>query len=262
MDKLFVTSLPISQEQAVFELMRTFRLPGWDTFNNLIPYERADDNKPEPRKAKKKKTKKQLKAEEEDPSLIEPEEPEKPVVPDEEVGMGGPLNRVYWPPGMEEWLRPKKREVKKKNADEMDAAEEDEILANPTPMNLKQRQEIKARRKAMEETEVGGEGDVKLETLIKNGKTPPKRPTVVKRIPKRKAVDTPSPSEGEIGNVEEEEDAEVEEDEDDSMSDLSDGMNEDTPPTSVRPAGRCSARKAKTRVSYAESEGDAMGDSP
>ena len=43
--------------------MRTFKLPGWNTFNAIIPYERADDNKPIPRKAKKKKTKKQILAE-------------------------------------------------------------------------------------------------------------------------------------------------------------------------------------------------------
>lgn len=34
-------------------------------------------------------------------------------MPEEEVGMGGLENRVYWPVGMEEWLRPKRRVVKK-----------------------------------------------------------------------------------------------------------------------------------------------------
>jgi UV DNA damage endonuclease len=38
------------KEQAVFELMRTFKLPGWDSFNDIVPYERED----EPRKAVKK----------------------------------------------------------------------------------------------------------------------------------------------------------------------------------------------------------------
>ncbi|KAJ9105531.1 hypothetical protein QFC21_001902 [Naganishia friedmannii] len=135
------------KEQAVFEMMRNFRTPGWDTFNNIIPYERGDDNKPEPKKpAKKKKTKKQLKAEEEDPSLIEEEEEEVPkaLIPEEEVGMGGPENRVYWPPGMEEWLRPKKREIaKKKPQEEIDA----EALAHPTPMNLELRKAAKLRIK-------------------------------------------------------------------------------------------------------------------
>jgi UV DNA damage endonuclease len=39
-----------------------------------------------------------------------------PVILDDEVGMGGPEGRVYRPPGMEEWLRPKKKEVKERNA--------------------------------------------------------------------------------------------------------------------------------------------------
>ncbi|QKD58089.2 UV-endonuclease UvdE-domain-containing protein [Fusarium oxysporum Fo47] len=46
------------KEQAVFELMRTFKLPGWDTFNNIVPYERPDES----RKAVKKKAKKGKKA--------------------------------------------------------------------------------------------------------------------------------------------------------------------------------------------------------
>ncbi len=248
----------ILQEQAVFELMRTFRLPGWDSFNNIIPYERADDNKPEPRKAKVKKTKKQLKAEEEDPSLIEPEEPEKPVIPEEEVGMGGPQNRVYWPPGMEEWLRPKKREVKKKVQDEGDAASEEAIMANPTPMNLKQRIEIKAKRKTQEDA--GGDRQVELETPKKKDKTPSKASGAVKRINKRKPVNTPSPSEAEDETVEEEEQEEG------SMSDLSDGVMEPTPPASgprSRPAGRSSARTAtKAQVSYAENDDEGFVASP
>jgi len=36
------------------------------------------------------------------------------LIPEEDVGMGGPEGRVYWPMGMEEYLRPKEREVKKK----------------------------------------------------------------------------------------------------------------------------------------------------
>lgn len=97
------------KEQAVFELMRTFKLPGWDKFNDIVPHERED----EPRKAIKKKPKKGKKkssgsSEEGDDTEV----PERIVTP-EEFGMGGPKKRVYWPEGMEEWLRPKKREVKK-----------------------------------------------------------------------------------------------------------------------------------------------------
>jgi UV DNA damage endonuclease len=127
------------KEQAVFELMRTFKLPGWDTFNNIIPYERTDDNKPLPKKAKNKKTKKQIAAEIEGNAkeLSEEEELAKEQIDEEEVGMGGPDNRVYWPPGMEEWLRPKKRVVQKKGGED-----EEEILKNPTPANFAARQAI------------------------------------------------------------------------------------------------------------------------
>ena len=104
------------KEQAVFELRRTIKLPAWDKFNNIIPYEREDDNRPIPKKAKKMKTKKQIAAEIEEcgEKVLEEEELVKAEVPESEIGMGGPT-RVYWPPGMEEWLRPKKREIKKKN---------------------------------------------------------------------------------------------------------------------------------------------------
>jgi UV DNA damage endonuclease len=128
------------KEQSVFELMRTFKLPGWNSFNNIIPYERTDDNKPLPKKAKRKKTKKQIAAEiEEFGTELSEEEKMKEVVPDEEIGMGGKENRVYWPQGMEEWLRPKKREVKKREENE------EEMLNNPTPMNFAARKAVIAR---------------------------------------------------------------------------------------------------------------------
>ena len=97
------------KEQAVFELMRTFKLPGYDTFNDVLPYVRNDDNKAAVMEVNKRARKsKKIRAEDE-------EEPELSMVLDDDVGMGGPEGRVYWPPGMEEWLRPKKREVKKKD---------------------------------------------------------------------------------------------------------------------------------------------------
>ncbi|KAK4506945.1 hypothetical protein PRZ48_000678 [Zasmidium cellare] len=89
------------KEQAVFELMRAFKLPGFDRINDVLPYVRNDDNKAALALMNKKKKK--------------TEEPEPELIPEEDVGMGGPEGRVYWPPGMEEWLRPKKREVKKKD---------------------------------------------------------------------------------------------------------------------------------------------------
>lgn len=109
------------KEQAVFDLMRTYKLPGWDKFNDVVPYERDDENKPPPKpkttpKKRKAKSKKGT-DEEEDPQPEQPEVKAPLQIPTEEVGMGGSSRRVYWPIGMEEWLRPKKREVKKKAAD-------------------------------------------------------------------------------------------------------------------------------------------------
>lgn len=98
------------KEQAVFELMRTFKLPGWDLFNEVLPFERDDESVKEVRRKAKKVSGKGKKAEDE-PVEGDVEVPEKIVSPDD-VGMGGPNNRVYWPEGKEEWLRPKKKEVK------------------------------------------------------------------------------------------------------------------------------------------------------
>ncbi|KAJ4046503.1 UV-damage endonuclease [Fusarium oxysporum] len=97
------------KEQAVFELMRTFKLPGWDTFNNIVPYERPDES----RKAIKKKAKNGKKANGVNGEAKDDIEVPEKIVSAEDFGMGGPQARVYWPEGMEEWLRPKKREIKK-----------------------------------------------------------------------------------------------------------------------------------------------------
>jgi UV DNA damage endonuclease len=143
------------KEQAVFELMRTFKLPGCNLFNDVVPYERDDESRKEvKRKKKKTKTKTKTKANtkpkrksnvtvstngaeedgevddgvdgdveedganEEDDILV----PER-IVNSDDFGMGGPDNRVYWPEGMEEWLRPRKRETKKDKADKADRAD-------------------------------------------------------------------------------------------------------------------------------------------
>lgn len=117
------------KEQAVFDLMRNFKLPGWDSFNDVIPYEREDDNRPPPKVPKKKQRRRAKKGaaevDDEFDEEVEEEPKTSPEVPEPEVGMGGPDNRVYWPLGMEEWLRPKKREVKKKKKGEVEL-EEDE----------------------------------------------------------------------------------------------------------------------------------------
>lgn len=106
------------KEQAVFELMRTFKLPGYDLFNDIIPHVRKDENKPikatpTKRKATPRK-KKAIKDEDTDSDSPEPEPAPPETVPDEEVGMGGPDGRVYWPPTQEHWLRPVKRVMKPK----------------------------------------------------------------------------------------------------------------------------------------------------
>lgn len=89
------------KEQALFELMRNFRLPGFNTFSDIIPHVRVDENKVTGAGRKKKGS--------------GGGESEVLVVPEDEIGMGGPEGRVYWPPGMEDWLRPRKRVVKVKD---------------------------------------------------------------------------------------------------------------------------------------------------
>jgi UV DNA damage endonuclease len=120
------------KEQAVFELMRAFKLPGFDTFNNIIPHVRTDESKA----GVKGKV-------------------EGFVVAEEDRGMGGPEGRVYWPPGMEHWLRPKKREPKVKDEEKVPAsagaksargkrksavaveAMEEEVVSKPVPRTRK-----------------------------------------------------------------------------------------------------------------------------
>lgn len=99
------------KEQAVFELMRTFKLPGWGLFNDVVPYERDDEPRKETVREAKRAIKKNKKG---DNDKEERESDSINTISPEDLGMGGPQNRVYWPLGMEEWLRPKKREVSKK----------------------------------------------------------------------------------------------------------------------------------------------------
>ncbi|KAJ9120585.1 hypothetical protein QFC22_002514 [Naganishia vaughanmartiniae] len=271
------------KEQAVFEMMRNFRIPGWDTFNNIIPYERGDDNKPEPKKpAKKKKTKKQLKAEEEDPSLIEEEEEEVPkaVVPEEEVGMGGSENRVYWPPGMEEWLRPKKREIaKKKSQEETDA----EALAHPTPMNLELRKAAKQRIKekaqaAMAAVGMDDDAEGGMTTATEDGAgtdgTAAATPASIKasiRKPPAKAAAKPkgARAKGKKAAVTEEEEEEHEDEppaisSDEGSPELSEDDVSDALPVKreARNGVRASGRRTTTgkKVSYAEGSPGAASD--
>ncbi|KAK7697455.1 UV-damage endonuclease [Diaporthe eres] len=119
------------KEQAVFELMRRFKLPGFEKISDVVAYERGDQDRP-PQKVKSTNKsaprKKKRKVGEDPPDDAEniaqgdAEAPEATVpAPDpgltvnpEEFGMGGPLGRVYWPIGCEDWLQPKKKEKKVK----------------------------------------------------------------------------------------------------------------------------------------------------
>ncbi|KAI6354376.1 hypothetical protein MCOR25_008635 [Pyricularia grisea] len=130
------------KEQAVFELMRNFKLPGYERIRSIIPNERADEPRPPPSASKiskgkngrpgKKKKKEgdddyDVKAELGDdithhqkdvPEGLGYDDPTiPPAIPLEEINMGGPDGRVYWPPGMEDWLRPLKRDQKRKIED-------------------------------------------------------------------------------------------------------------------------------------------------
>ena len=125
------------KEQAVFELMRTFKLPGFETFNDILPHVRKDDNKPvrtpkkkTPRKKKAIKTEDQELEAAEDAMEAE-DDPIQQTITEAEVGMGGPEGRVYWPPGMEHWLRPVKKIVKPK-------AQKDETKMTPAQKKKKE----------------------------------------------------------------------------------------------------------------------------
>ncbi|KAK3686165.1 UV-endonuclease UvdE-domain-containing protein [Podospora appendiculata] len=104
------------KEQAVFELMRNFKLPGFERVCDMVPYEREDEVRAVVKAKGKKKGKRKMEEEEEDgdgeengESIVDGE------IAEEDFAMGGRGNRVYWPPGCEEWLKPKKKkEVVKK----------------------------------------------------------------------------------------------------------------------------------------------------
>ncbi|KAL9611929.1 MAG: hypothetical protein Q9167_003452 [Letrouitia subvulpina] len=103
------------KEQAVFELMRNFKLPGFERFNDMVPHIRRDDNKPvKTPKKKKAKGKTATTADNNNSDEEVQQQQQQSVIEDDEVGMGGPEGRVYWPPGQEHWLRPAKKVVKPK----------------------------------------------------------------------------------------------------------------------------------------------------
>lgn len=195
------------KEQAVFELMRIFKLPGFDSFNDIIPHVRKDDNKPvktPKKKAPKKKAKKDdLEAAED---AIEDEDPVQAVIEDDEVGMGGPEGRVYWPPGMEEWLRPVKRVVKPKDPDaKATPAKKGKAAKEAKGAAAKLEEEVKDESQEANGTAIPTPAKRAAKGRVEKKETRTKAPAK-KKMEKVKSVPTPSTSDG---DAEEEEAAEV-----------------------------------------------------
>jgi UV DNA damage endonuclease len=258
------------KEQAVFELMRTFKLPGFDLFNAILPYQRTDENRAW--KPPKKTTPKKKKGQEMEDVEAEPDAVLPTAIPDEEVGMGGPEGRVYWPPGMEEWLRPKKKEVKKRDPAAMITTAEKAAArraakakwqadTEATAAAVASGRKVKPRMEGVraEDDSLGpSEVPVPPKSTTAPGKSS-KRPTGTKRAtPKRppnkakpaKNVPTPSTSDAN-------EDANIEEDDDDDikMSDLADGSEVAVSVATKRPVParrKQSGRGAKKAVVYTD----------
>ena len=280
------------KEQAVFELMRTFKLPGYETFNDIIPHVRQDDNKPVKTPAKKKTPKKKAKAiKDEDNDLEDDPEAEPPtqqVIPDDEIGMGGPEGRVYWPPGMEHWLRPQKKVVKPKEP----KAEGNINNNNNSSASVKMTPAMKAAatkaaaksgvKAEEEEEEAAGEGeedaapvtpatkkaraalDAKPKTKAAAKKPAPKAPAAprgVKRGKSAKNVPTPSTSDEEDDNgalsefEDDDDDEEQEEDEAPVQKRVKANGVRKTAGGGGGGGGRRQSGRAK-KISYAEDEDD------
>ncbi|PNS17007.1 hypothetical protein CAC42_4971 [Sphaceloma murrayae] len=209
------------KEQAVFELMRTFKLPGFEKINDIIPYSRADDNKfalQESAKREKKLATKKAKAAKKGEEVEEEDVEEFKMVPDEDVGMGGPDGRVYWPPGMEEWLRPKKREVKprasagtpakKVKAEAADGEPEEDSDPGATPATKKAKAMLKAKLKAAHEKVAAAAAEREEKAAAKaEGKAGAKaggakKPKAKGPAKVKKEVLTPSTSDGEEQDLE------------------------------------------------------------
>ncbi|KPI39166.1 UV-damage endonuclease [Cyphellophora attinorum] len=235
------------KEQAVFELMRTFKLPGYDTFNDILPYVRNDENKPW--KPPKKKTPKKKKADPEEDEEEEPEPQPPPIIPDEEVSMGGPQGRVYWPPGMEEWLRPKKREVKPRDPEKQKS----------TAQKAAERRAEKAAWQAAREASAELTVDLARHQAAKsvynkaNKKSKPARagPKKVKKVKPAPTPDTTSLDGEDM----------VTDDDDVDMPDLTDGEEDVQVPAKLIKAKsapalarRQSGRAKKASLNYADSE--------
>ncbi|KAH7065070.1 UV damage endonuclease uvsE [Macrophomina phaseolina] len=232
------------KEQAVFELMRNFKLPGWDLFNDIIPHVRQDENKPVRAAASKKampKKKKGLKKNVNGDDILEAaaedlEDAALPlVVPEDEVGMGGPERRVYWPPGMEEWLRPAKRGVKKNDEGKLTPAQKKKIAAEVAAAD------------AATAPKKEGDGEEEEEVVgTRKKKQAPKRAQSGRPKKAVKSVPTPSTSDGEDEDVNM---PKLDGDEEEGEVDVGNAKG-------TKQAARKSGRVGRTRVSYKEEMSD------
>lgn len=234
------------KEQAVFELMRVFKLPSYDTFNDILPHVRKDDNKPVKISKKRAPRKKAKQAKKEDDELeaadqtldAEEEEFVQEVIPEEDVGMGGPEGRVYWPPGMEDWLRPVKKVVKKKDPEDP---------GKPTPAQ-RRKAAVEAVKAAVKLQDEGKQNSAQQnDSTAVDKAAPAKKTKATPKVNGKKAASTKKTVKSESTPSVSDDDAS------DALPDLS--GEEMPPPKAVKAApARKSARARK--VSYAEVEED------
>ena len=232
------------KEQAVFELMKTYKLPGFDTFNDILPYTRNDENKPW--KAPKKKTPRKKKGQDLGEIEPEPEAVPPPMIPEVAVGMGGPEGRVYWPVGMEEWLRPKKREIKKKDPDATPAKAKtagSKKIVDDDAVSVKAEETGTAPTVQMTNT---------MPVMAVTPKTAKKATVTKKRKKTAKPVPTPSTSDAEESGKSDKDDGTTPDPQDDAEIGVPDSKKTSAPP-SRRQNGR-GAKKAN--VSYVEEKDD------
>lgn len=263
------------KEQAVFELMRTFKLPGYHTFNDIIPHVRKDDNKAAltPKRKSAKKPKKKTDTTEEDTN----EESGPELIPDDEVGMGGPENRVYWPPGMEEWLRPAKRVVKPKDDSEAGekkltpAQKKKKAAAEAATQGAKVEEEVQAESQASNAAisptpahKKATTAAAKTNAQVNAGVTEKPKKTAVKNAKRKSAkhVPTSSTSDEDLSDIGSDILSDDDEEEKTSVSKKAkvNGNAKVKGKNSAAPtAGRGRASRAK-RVSYAEGDDEGDGD--
>ena len=164
------------KEQAVFELYRKYNIGPKDLFNEVIPHQRSDECKPKIVRRKKG---------------IEEVLSEEVIVPEEEVGMGGPERRVYWPQGKEEWLGPQKRVRPKKEL----AIEGPEASGKALEGTATESPKMSQRSVFKEESEVAGE-EVKVSAAESRTKVKAKVNTAQKGVATVKAPATKQKEKG------------------------------------------------------------------